>query len=72
LAEQSSRLADEVDELLDRHGLVGDLTVSGGVAASGHRDGDDSGHVGPETVGALAQPDGFDECFVRLPVEPGA
>jgi hypothetical protein len=71
LAEESGRLADEVDELLDRPGLVGDLTVAGSVAVGGHRDGDEAGHVGAETVGALAQGDGFDEGFVRLPVEPG-
>jgi len=71
LAEQPGRLADQVDELLDRHGLVSDLTAAKGVAVGGHRDGDDPGHVGAETVGTLAQSHRFFEGFVSLPVEPG-
>ena len=51
--------------------ITGDLTLANGVAVDSHRDGDDPGHVGAETVGALAQPDCFDEGLVRLPVEPG-
>ena len=72
LAEQPGRLAHQLDELLDHHGLVGDFTLMNDVAVGGQRDGDDPGHVGAETVGALAQLHRFHEGFVGLPVEPGA
>jgi hypothetical protein len=72
LTEQSGRLADQVDEVLDRHALLGDLPLVRAVAAGGHRDGNDPGHVGSEKVGTGAQLHRFFEGFVSFPVQPGA